>query len=259
MARTARQAISKETRFEVFKRDSFTCQYCGRASPDVILNIDHIQPVSKDGDNSITNLITACFDCNNGKRDKELRDDSVVKKQKRMLDELQERREQLSMMMDWQRSLNSIEEETIEQAHEYWSELVEMYHLTDSGLVSLKKLIKRFTLVKVLEVMKISVDQYCKRDDEGNYTAESVQKAFEYIGRICAAEQRNAEKPYMRDLYYIRGIIRNRYRYCIEWEALDLLEKAYLNGHDKDELASIAKDCSSWSTWRNQMKDLLNG
>jgi hypothetical protein len=29
-------ALSVRTRFEVFKRDEFTCQYCGRKSPDVV-------------------------------------------------------------------------------------------------------------------------------------------------------------------------------------------------------------------------------
>ncbi|MCK4795228.1 MAG: HNH endonuclease [Desulfobacteraceae bacterium] len=50
---TKRKAISKKLRFEVFKRDSFTCQYCGRKSPDVLLEIDHIKPVSKEGKNDI--------------------------------------------------------------------------------------------------------------------------------------------------------------------------------------------------------------
>ena len=44
-----RVAIPKSIRFEVFKRDSFTCQYCGESAPNVILNVDHIYPVSKGG------------------------------------------------------------------------------------------------------------------------------------------------------------------------------------------------------------------
>ena len=65
-----RKNLSKSVRFEVFKRDSFKCQYCGKSAPDVVLEVDHIIPVSKGGDNDISNLITACFDCNRGKRDK---------------------------------------------------------------------------------------------------------------------------------------------------------------------------------------------
>ena len=56
-----RKNLSKSVRFEVFKRDSFKCQYCGKSAPDVVLEVDHIIPVSKGGDNDISNLITACL------------------------------------------------------------------------------------------------------------------------------------------------------------------------------------------------------
>ena len=57
-------------RFTVFRRDGFTCQYCGRTIKDGIkLNADHIIPKSKSGGFSLGNLITACFDCNQGKDD----------------------------------------------------------------------------------------------------------------------------------------------------------------------------------------------
>lgn len=62
-----RKAISKKTRFEVFKRDSFTCQYCGCHPPSVVLHIDHIIPVKEGGNNHQDNLITACQPCNLGK------------------------------------------------------------------------------------------------------------------------------------------------------------------------------------------------
>lgn len=61
--------ISKKIRFELFKRDSFRCQYCGKTPPEVTLEIDHIQPSSKNGSDDINNLITSCFDCNRGKKD----------------------------------------------------------------------------------------------------------------------------------------------------------------------------------------------
>lgn len=64
---TQRKAMSKKTRFEVFKRDGFTCQYCGAHPPEVILEPDHINPVANGGTNHIDNLVTSCFDCNRGK------------------------------------------------------------------------------------------------------------------------------------------------------------------------------------------------
>jgi len=62
-----RKAVSKGLRFEIFKRDGFTCQYCGERPPDVVLEIDHIMPVSKGGDNDKMNLVAACYACNRGK------------------------------------------------------------------------------------------------------------------------------------------------------------------------------------------------
>lgn len=65
--KTKRKPLSKRTRFDVFKRDVFTCQYCGQNPPAVVLEIDHVVPVSKGGGNTKDNLLTACFDCNRGK------------------------------------------------------------------------------------------------------------------------------------------------------------------------------------------------
>jgi hypothetical protein len=62
-----RRPISKKIRFEVFKRDGFTCAYCGAHPPAAILQIDHIDPVANGGSNAIDNLITACEGCNQGK------------------------------------------------------------------------------------------------------------------------------------------------------------------------------------------------
>jgi hypothetical protein len=63
----ARKALSKKVRFEVFKRDGFTCQYCGATPPKAILHVDHIVPVKEGGGNEETNLVTACDHCNLGK------------------------------------------------------------------------------------------------------------------------------------------------------------------------------------------------
>lgn len=62
-----RKSTGKRLRFEIFKRDNFTCQYCGVQPPDVVLVIDHITPISAGGDSDPMNLITACETCNQGK------------------------------------------------------------------------------------------------------------------------------------------------------------------------------------------------
>lgn len=96
---TKRVGLSNKIRFEVFKRDGFKCQYCGKSAPDVVLNADHISPVAKGGKNDLLNLITSCFECNSGKSDRLLSDNSVVSIQRKQLEELSQRREQLDMLI----------------------------------------------------------------------------------------------------------------------------------------------------------------
>lgn len=67
-----RAALSKRVRFDVFKRDAFTCQYCGAHPPQAILHVDHINPVALGGGNDPDNLVTACAGCNLGKSAKPL-------------------------------------------------------------------------------------------------------------------------------------------------------------------------------------------
>ena len=64
-----RKALSKRVRFQVFDRDGHTCHYCGATPPDTKLEIDHIVPVARGGNNCERNLVTACVDCNAGKSD----------------------------------------------------------------------------------------------------------------------------------------------------------------------------------------------
>lgn len=60
--------IWKVIRTEIFKRDDYTCQYCGERGGKI--ECDHVIPVSKGGDHKKTNLVTACFKCNRSKRNK---------------------------------------------------------------------------------------------------------------------------------------------------------------------------------------------
>ena len=67
-----RYGLPQGLRFDVFRRDNFTCVYCGGQSPQVVLECDHVTPVSKGGSDTMDNLVTACSDCNRGKSAKDV-------------------------------------------------------------------------------------------------------------------------------------------------------------------------------------------
>jgi 5-methylcytosine-specific restriction endonuclease McrA len=56
------------SRTNIFKRDNYTCQYCG--AHNVPLTIDHVVPKVLGGEDTWTNLVTACLPCNNCKGNK---------------------------------------------------------------------------------------------------------------------------------------------------------------------------------------------
>ncbi len=52
------------TRFNVFLRDRFSCQYCGLKTSAEHLTFDHVRPKSLGGETSWNNVVAACEPCN---------------------------------------------------------------------------------------------------------------------------------------------------------------------------------------------------
>jgi hypothetical protein len=84
-------SLSVRTRFEVFKRDRFTCAYCGKRPPEVTLEVDHMVPRAAGGSDEMENLITSCWECNHGKADRLLEESSAPTVTRQVADEAKER------------------------------------------------------------------------------------------------------------------------------------------------------------------------
>ena len=251
-----RKGLSKKIRFEVFKRDSFTCQYCGKSAPEVKLEVDHIKPVSKEGDNDITNLITACKDCNAGKSNRELSDDTVMAKRKAQLDELQERREQLEMMMEWQNTLVDLSAVELDEAVGFINGFISPYSLNDSGITRVKKSLSKYGLSEILESTRISANQYLPASDD--ISGGAANKFIDYIHRIAKSRKLLSQKPYLQSLYHIRSYLKNR-NFYMSYEFMRILERAYLKTNDIDALWDIAYQSNNWTDWNTRMEDFVNG
>lgn len=72
-----RHIMNEDIRYNVLKRDNFTCVLCGATAKDgAKLQVDHIIPVSKGGKTIMSNLQTLCERCNKGKNNK-INDDDI--------------------------------------------------------------------------------------------------------------------------------------------------------------------------------------
>jgi 5-methylcytosine-specific restriction endonuclease McrA len=58
------------SRKNIFKRDRYTCQYCGKQPGPEELTIDHVMPRSRGGTSTWENCLLACVECNKRKADK---------------------------------------------------------------------------------------------------------------------------------------------------------------------------------------------
>tara|TARA_Y100001936_G_scaffold244432_1_gene284801 strand:+ start:277 stop:837 length:561 start_codon:yes stop_codon:yes gene_type:complete len=65
------------TRFNVFLRDRFNCQYCGEWFPVHELTFDHVVPRSKGGRTNWDNVVTACSVCNLRKANKSVKESEM--------------------------------------------------------------------------------------------------------------------------------------------------------------------------------------
>ena len=251
-----RKSISKGIRFEVFKRDSFKCQYCGATSPDVLLHIDHIKPVSKGGTNDIVNLVTSCEACNLGKSDKLLSENAAVNKSRSQLEALQERREQLEMMLEWQEGLQALKDSVLEKVMARWEELAPGFAVNENGQKRLQKIIRSYPLDEIYEAMDIASEQYLEFKDDGTVTDDSWERGFKKIEGICRVRKSESEKPYLKDLYYARGILRKRV-YVDEGYVMEMMENAVIAGADPQWIIQEARYCRNWTQFRDSMHDAL--
>ena len=70
LAKEQRAIMTSKLRTHIKERDNYTCCQCGNSiqnEPNLLLEIDHIIPVSKGGLTQEDNLQTLCWKCNRSK------------------------------------------------------------------------------------------------------------------------------------------------------------------------------------------------
>lgn len=168
-----RVAISKRTRFEIFKRDAFTCQYCGAHPPQVILHVDHILAVAEGGGSESDNLITACLECNLGKGAKSL--GLIPQPLGEKAKETAEREEQVAGYQAIMAAKRARLDADATEVTAVYERFVPGYTLNESGLISVRRFIESLGKDVVVDAMEIACNRMAWKD----------HRIFRYFCGVC--------------------------------------------------------------------------
>ena len=241
-----RKPISKKMRFEVFKRDKFTCQYCGRTAPDVILEVDHIKPVAEGGTNDLINLVTSCMDCNRGKGKRELSDTSAVKVQHEQLKELAKKSEQLEMLVNWKDELLATDDKKVDIVCDY-IESTYGGNVIDSGRAKIRVYLKQYSVEEIISAFD---EAYLRTRGDSRLTLDLVPK--------CAYYARHPIAPDVQQILYLRKILFNRLDYVNARQGYALIEQAlYKHGIEFDDIKHLCCNCRNWTDFKSKIGDLM--
>lgn len=146
-----RKPIGKTLRFKILSKYQFTCIYCGNTPPSVLLEVDHIIPVSKGGKNNEENLVCSCFDCNRGKSDK-----TIESSPSQIIDNLQlEKIKQYQEYIKYIKLKDKVINQSIEMVCEIYSQFNVGYEPNDKYRLNIRDFIEKIGLDQTMDAMRI--------------------------------------------------------------------------------------------------------
>ena len=144
----------------------------------MVLEVDHIHPVSKDGTNRIDNLITSCFECNRGKGAGLL---SVAPQT--VIDKaaiIAEKMDQLKAFERLQRAKRIKEDLAIDQVEQTFCEYYSGFRFANNYRESIRRILQLMTIYEIIDAMHLA----CKKMDNKDST-------LRYCCGICWKTIRN--------------------------------------------------------------------
>jgi len=173
-----RKTVTKKMRFEVFKRDEFTCQYCGAHPPKAILHVDHIHPVAQGGGNESDNLITACESCNQGKGANTLKNAPASLKEK-----AEKIKEQEAQILGYAEVFKRKQQRIDAQARDVCGILFgPTWEIKNADFASIKNFVDRLGYPEVHEAAEIAASK----------SIYSNNRLFRYFCGVCWGKVRGA-------------------------------------------------------------------
>ncbi len=125
-------------------------------------------------------------------------------------------------------------------------------HLSKNSRMEFEKYIADYSLEEVLEAVKISARTYLKYDDKGDLIEDSINNFFHRIKGICRNRQ---EGDTLKEVFYIRAILRNRLSYYDENRITHALILAQEKDCDMKHIEREAKLMKTWTELRNFLEE----
>lgn len=175
--------LSKKKRFDIFRRDAFTCRYCGKTPPAVMLVVDHIISVRDGGNNASGNLATSCVECNQGKgaqslSQKEMTQDERLTIMQEQMEEVTSAKLAVDVLNANQHLRTSLES--------YVEQVLGLHRLLPATISSLVNLTREFSIEKVVEWIDCAANSV-------NYQSEN--NVIRYIHGCAKKTRQDNEKP----------------------------------------------------------------
>lgn len=240
-----RKNLTKKKRFEIFKRDRFMCQYCGRIAPNVVLEVDHIIPICEGGENEVANLVTSCFDCNRGKGKLKLSDDAYIIKKSQIVAKESKKREQIEFLRIAMLEERSIDEEIESLIETALSEYLGCY-VIDSYMKNLVSIGRKHGVEIIVESIKISTKYL---DGPANSAIETALEKIDSIIKNLIFYKKN---PNSKKTSYICGIIRNRFSFEYSYQECKMAIKTMLDdGVNINDIEAKSKEVETYLEFTN--------
>jgi hypothetical protein len=258
-----RKGISEKVRFEVFKRDNFTCKYCGKTSGvNTILQVDHIIPVFEGGTNEIINLATSCFECNIGKGKRKLDvgqhpailDEISIQKKKLSL-----KREQEKQLREYYKLLNKNDSNPIDSFLNSVLNEELNYTLTAIGMKSFHRIYDKLSLEDLRDAIQIILER--------NKVFNSVEDKHKYLCGILYNVHKERTDPNYQDeqtvrKYYLYHPQKRGTDYYVSWQinplihelgidlAREAIDKVFVGGYKNG--GYFASVVNLLTIWKNE-------
>lgn len=171
-----------------------------------------------------------------------LSDNSVMEKRKKQLDILQEKREQLELMIEWQNELLDFDNAVASSIAQVWTKFVGTT-INEHGLAKISLLLKKYSYEDLINAIQIACRQYLGKKDSN--------EIFNSLGGILYNKKLEEKDPVAASKKHIKNILQRNLGYFNFKTGMSLIDSAIEYGASIDSLLNFSKEVRTWTQFKS--------